>query len=78
MMHPLRCIRVWIHNSGFSVHNKMRIKPRDDKELENLFHNPQQYLFTFQHSKDTKKILRDQFVKDTIIVITITQPSFRA
>jgi len=52
-------IMKWCHNSGFSVHNQVRIKPEDEKGIENLaqisdqretsIYYPQ-YLFAFQGS----------------------------
>ncbi len=32
----IKMILKWRHTSGFSVHNKVRIKPNDDKGIENL------------------------------------------
>ncbi len=31
-----KMIMSWWHTSGFSVHNKVRIKPDDEKGIENL------------------------------------------
>ena len=32
----IEMILAWRHTSGFSVHNKVRIKPGDEKGIENL------------------------------------------
>ncbi len=45
----IKMIMKWGHNSGFSVHHKVRIKPEDEKGIENL----SQYIIrnTFSNSK---------------------------
>lgn len=32
----IKMIMTWGHNSGFSVHNEVRIQPRDTKGIESL------------------------------------------
>ncbi len=44
-------IMKWRHTSGFSVHNQVRIKPDDDKGVENL----SQYLICNAFSREKLK-----------------------
>ncbi|WP_156915936.1 IS91 family transposase, partial [Desulfatirhabdium butyrativorans] len=56
----IKMIMKWRHNSGFSVHHQVRIKPEDEKGIENL----SQYIIrnTFSNSKI-------QYVEETETVL---------
>jgi hypothetical protein len=56
----IKMIIKWRYNSGFSVHHQVRIKPGDEKEIENL----SQYIIrnTFSNSKI-------QYVEETETVL---------
>jgi hypothetical protein len=56
----VKMIMKWRHNSGFSVHHQVRIKPEDEKGIENL----SQYILrnTFSNSKI-------QYVEETETVL---------
>jgi len=56
----IKMIMKWCHNSGFSVHHQVRIKPEDEQAIENL----SQYIIrnTFSNSKI-------QYVEETETVL---------
>ena len=56
----IKMIMAWRHNSGFSVHNKVRIKPGDEQGVENLV----QYII-----RNTFSLAKINYIEETGTVV---------